>query len=192
MCGGQVGDWSGCTRAARLSGMTSSSAFQVQLARDYECVRSVPVCRWAMVADGLSIWKRRQCPSSHGPSAKVLAPATPCAHWPMPTPQYCLNCHIDLEDPMSDALHAHLPTVADVPERSYCSKECQTSHSALGKRKAEAEAICGGGTQPRCESAWWRALTTTASTAFSQGAAPVADAGTAGSASFSFGFASNV
>lgn len=155
------------------------------------------VPRWAMVADGLSIWRRREghrAPEDvfEKASASHVAPAAACALWPMPTPRYCVNCHVDLDhEPREDALSgARLPTTTDIPERNFCSKECQGSHTNLGKRKAEAEATRSGRAQPGYESEWWRALTTTSSTVSGPGTAP-ADAGTVGAASFSFGFASD-
>eukprot|EP00929_Paragymnodinium_shiwhaense_P082173 TRINITY_DN43223_c0_g1_i1.p1 TRINITY_DN43223_c0_g1~~TRINITY_DN43223_c0_g1_i1.p1 ORF type:complete len:738 (+),score=147.80 TRINITY_DN43223_c0_g1_i1:115-2328(+) len=111
-----IGDWEGRTRAKQKAGMTSSPAFQKRLVQDFVCISRASMGKWAMVADELSIWRRKT--SSPGST-------TPCPTTSLPS--FCRNCQLDLWTDSSESVEDDKGTV-------FCTPACRDARSRKRKR----------------------------------------------------------
>ena len=195
-----VGDWQGCTRSHRPVGMTSSAAFQQRLYAHFVCVERTAVGKWAMVADTLSVWRRRRAGEPGGGGCGPLVPSPD---------EHCRNCHLDRAAPGGVGEECW----PDEDGGTFCSADCAALHnSPAAKRRrdecAAAEAAeedqaardraacAGGGGAVRERDAaqqglWWKSMLAGEAgggTPAPAGEAAVEPAVAAAPASFSFGF----
>lgn len=126
-CGGDtviyVGDWTGRTRSFQPQGMTSSPAFQTHLQKHFVCETwsnpekpRISTGKWPMVADELTIWRRKEAADRIGtedwkPEPVVL--------------NFCQNCHLD-EAPYCD----------NRTQQQFCTLLCREVHVQAQRAKA--------------------------------------------------------
>jgi hypothetical protein len=112
--------------------------------------------RWPMVADTLTVWRRRSATATTTAGVAVRpsteAPEAPEAPAP---PRFCHLCHIDLPptDPSCDKDgHATSAGGHTLGGRDYCSQAC-------AKVAAASAAAAGGGAKRKPhDGTWWRRL----------------------------------
>ena len=170
-----VGDCAARTRAWQPGGMTSSPAFQRRLRAEFVCVRRVAVGKWAMVADELSIWRRRgmarlateEASSADGKEdEKDDVPSTVSC-------RFCHNCAFDLSsaaavaEPTQQAAVCGDTADGSSEERAWCSEQCRLHW----KNTRDG---CGGEPKRKAPSSGWQAL--------------VKESKDSGGAPFTFGF----
>lgn len=129
-----VGDWNGRTRAEQPQGMTSSPAFQRRLEAEFVCTARAPTGEWAMVADELSVWLRRNPTTAAQPVLDVAVYAS----W-----RFCHNCRIDLREGSAESYRAPVHATADCEEPhriqnlDWCSTDCHMQWCESRKNASE-------------------------------------------------------
>ena len=109
--------------------MTSSPAFQEALQKGFVCEswgqrkERIDVGKWAMIADELTIWRRKEVDKAYPDE-------------PKPSPlsaMFCVNCHFD---EVSIVPHHEGPV-----SQGFCTEACQDLHLEAGRVKATSGAV---------------------------------------------------
>ena len=202
-----VGDWQGCTRSHRAAGMTSSVGFQRKLSADFVCVERVAVGKWAMVADMLSVWRRRR----RGGAGEGEPEGAGCGPLAPSPDEHCRNCHLDRGAPgvdeggwpdggafcSADCAALYRPPAAkrrrDEFEEDEEDAEAARPTVVTAAERDEARRVGGGGSVRRERDAsrqglWWKRLAGGTPAPADAAAAATEPAAGAGAVSFSFGF----
>lgn len=127
-----VGDWTGRTRSFQPQGMTSSPAFQEALQKEFICEtwnkpigkNRIDTGKWPMIADELTIWRRKDTVDDNNAVAPQLNQTSPS------NLMFCANCHFD-----------EAPLCGEGKRQRFCSPLCQELRVQAERAKAAVSTV---------------------------------------------------